>query len=550
MAANFAANFSGSNYLSVANYTGNPTAFSVSCWVKLAATQLSRIFFSNYNNSSGLGWAPGISDSTNNKVKFYYGSGTLFQTGTLTNGTWAFLTFTHDGTTAKIYLNGATTPDATAIAAISYSGTAANNYIGCLQGVNQMLNGALAAVGYWSKALTGAEHATLYNSGLGLMFADLTGSLLTSLGSYHDFSAPLDLGLDLTANAHNFTNTASVAQVAGPSPLTAVDRQRRPRPVRFKLQALWRRTLLSGYVLAERGGLAVDLMQAHPGTLGGGATRTIGRFGSQVQVVDNGATGSYVDLGTMPSLLGIAEFTICILAALDTATDAPAAVGVRNLWTASRSGTSIDQSSIYYNAASGSLQFRPRYGNYTPLTALAPPLNQLTLITGRITATGAQSLWLDAVKVGEQTLASWLYAGDITPTLQLGASAINGENTNWSGPIVAAYLWGRALSDAEVVALASDPFAPVRVLESNVGWMTTLINVTTKARVSQVGVLSVMQGTPKDRVSQVGVLSVVQGTPKDRVSQVGILVVHTISSFAVEPIISYIKRRRRKIDNL
>lgn len=218
MPAYCAANFNGNNYLSVANYTGNPAAMSVSCWVQLNITQGSRVFFGDFlPGGTNKGWVVGISDSTSNKIKFYLGANTLSQAGTLTVGAWTHAAFTYDGTTAKIYLNGNTTPDASLTSALAYGTVPANNYIGTLDGTNQRLNGRLAAVGYWSKALSTAEVASLYNSGNGLAFADLSGSLLTSLGSYHDFADPSNLGLDSTANGRNFANTGSVAQVDGPA---------------------------------------------------------------------------------------------------------------------------------------------------------------------------------------------------------------------------------------------------------------------------------------------------------------------------------------------
>ncbi len=216
MPAAWAGSFSGSNYLSRSQYVGNAAAFSVACWVNLNTNQLSRIFFSNFNNSSGKGWANGISDSTNNKLKLYDGTGTLFQTGALTAGVWTFVLHTHDGTTGKVYLNGNTTADATVTEAITYSGTPVTNYIGCLQGVNQMLNGLLSGVAPYSRALTGAEGAALYNGGAGMNFADLSGSLLTSLQSYHDFSDASDLGADSSGGGHGFINNGAVTRAAGP----------------------------------------------------------------------------------------------------------------------------------------------------------------------------------------------------------------------------------------------------------------------------------------------------------------------------------------------
>lgn len=221
MSAQYAASFTGSNsYLSITNYTGNPTAFSVSCWANLNANQVSRCFFSDYNTSSGNGWVVGISDSTNNKLKFYLGSNTLSSNTILSNSTWYHLVFVYDGSKAYIYINGSSTPDSSLTSSISYGSTPASNWMGTLQGTSQLLNGSLAAMGYWSKALSTAEISTLYNTGKGLSFADLSGTLLTSLGSYHDFKNSSNLGLDSSSNSRNYTNT-NVSRIGGPDAASA-----------------------------------------------------------------------------------------------------------------------------------------------------------------------------------------------------------------------------------------------------------------------------------------------------------------------------------------
>jgi hypothetical protein len=218
MSAEFAASFNGSsNYLVAPNYTGNPTVFSVGMWVYLNTTQDQVVFFSNYQTTGSFGWAPGISDTLNNQLKFYLGSATLASGTVLTNATWYYVVFTYDGTTAKIWLNGSSTPDCSLTSALSYGSVPTSNYLGRLEGVSpQYLNGLLAAVGFWTKALSTAEMASLYNAGKGRAFADLSGTLLTGLVSYQDFTSSGNLGLDQSGNGNDYTNTGTVTQVPGP----------------------------------------------------------------------------------------------------------------------------------------------------------------------------------------------------------------------------------------------------------------------------------------------------------------------------------------------
>lgn len=196
MSVQTAALFNGSNsHLAITNISGNQTTFSVSVWFQLATSQTAKTFFSNLL-STPKGWSVGISDSSANQLKFYLVSGTVTSATVLTSGVWYHAIFTYDGTTAKIYLNGNTTPNASSALATQYTTLPVNNYVGSSDGTTQFLNGKMAALGYWNKALSTAEVTSLYNSGSGLAFADLSGSLLTSLLSYLDFLDPNALGTD------------------------------------------------------------------------------------------------------------------------------------------------------------------------------------------------------------------------------------------------------------------------------------------------------------------------------------------------------------------
>ncbi len=218
MSAPWAASFTGSSsYLSITNFTGNPSAFSFSSWVNLGTSQNTTIWFSNFNSGSGQGFALGTRVTPNNQLRFYLGSSTLESGNTLTPGTWYYVTFTHDGTTANIYMDGNPTPVATTNTAVSYGSVPATNVMGALiVPSTQAFNGSLAQPGFWNKALSTTEIASLYNSGFGLMFAQLSGSLLTSLMNYLDFANSGNLGLDSSAAANNWTNTG-VTQVVGPA---------------------------------------------------------------------------------------------------------------------------------------------------------------------------------------------------------------------------------------------------------------------------------------------------------------------------------------------
>ncbi len=462
MSLNYAASFSGSNTLNITNYTGNAAAFSVSCWVRLNATQDTRVFVSNYQATGSKGWAVGIRDGVSNQLKFYLGSNTLYQTGTITPLLWTHAIFTWDGTTAKIYLNGNTTPSNTLTSGVSYGTVPTNNYIGSLDGSLQRTNGRLAGVGIWSKALSTAEVTSLYNAGLGLAGSELSGSLLTSLVSYHDFINSGSLGTDSSGNSHTYTNTGTVVQAYGPSiPLGTLGVQAKPgAPV---LQSAWSSNMLAAYNLGEGTSTAADLSgNAHTGTLTGSCTWSGGSYGNHLALADNGTTGSYLALGNLASLSGATAYTFSALCQLNTATDSPRAGNLRVLIGTSRAAGGAPQSAIWFNAAQNTIHFNARYTNFPDLIVPAPPLNTWVLITGRVTS-NVQSLWYNGTKADEQAVASYAYASDLTPVGALGDIYAQQAGNNWSGPIAMGMFSTVGRTDAEIAALTVDPFVWDRI---------------------------------------------------------------------------------------
>ncbi len=452
----FSANFSGSNYLSVANFTGNPAAFSVSCWVYLNTSQTSRIFLSNYNGSSN--WAPGISDGSTNQIKFFLGGGnTLTSPTVLSNNTWYHAIFTHDGTTAKIYLNGNTTPNASTVTALGYGAVATNNFIGSLDGSSQKLNGALAALGYWSKALSTAEVTSLYNSGAGLTFADLSGTLLTSLGAYYDF--PLaNVGLDSSAGAHTMGNTGAVLwSPSGPSGCLVEQPSPYRLPGRIALNSGWPNRMLNALVPGQDSGNIVGVRDIYaqriqPWTFANAQVampRTIGPWGPEVSNAHSpGSGGPYLG----QPLSGSTQFTFSSLCLADAFND------LGGLW---MEETSTANLRICLSGTAGNMIFQVGSdGAFTNLTAVMP-LNKYVLVTCRLAPGGVRSIWMGGYKVAERTDAGIAYGTGSTVGMSWGGS-YNLSNRSWSGRLTCGYAWSRSLADDEIVALASDPFAPVR----------------------------------------------------------------------------------------
>jgi len=160
--------------------------FSVSMWVKVDSTATSQTFISNdINNNAPRGVQ--MSVLAGGTVRIYDGSSVTATTDTITAGTYYFLTWTHSGSTAKIYINGVEKASASSSIAAD---VLKNLVIGSRGGTTTFFNGDLDEVGIWNRALTSSEIKQLYNSSNGLAYPlinDLTrwlsvpeGTLLTN----------------------------------------------------------------------------------------------------------------------------------------------------------------------------------------------------------------------------------------------------------------------------------------------------------------------------------------------------------------------------------
>jgi hypothetical protein len=147
-----------------ANFVGQPTAFTVNHFIYLEASQSQRTIFSNYEFPSNSGWVTGISDSTNNVLKFYLGSATLFSSTTLSNQVWYNVAITYDSGNPKIYINGVL--DASSSNTINYvAGNTLNNEIGRLSGLAfQYFYGSIGIAMYYNRALSATEITQNFNA--------------------------------------------------------------------------------------------------------------------------------------------------------------------------------------------------------------------------------------------------------------------------------------------------------------------------------------------------------------------------------------------------
>ena len=173
------------------NASLNVSKITVAAWVNVSANQVSRIFVDNYTQPGGVtrGWGLGISDTVNNKIKWFTSTDTgvknsLESNAILANNTWYYVVGTFDGSIKKLYINGVLDTSITWNQAIGYTSTVSS--IGYLRDPGgQYFNGIIDEVKIYDRVLSGAEIATEYSSqvaylrlddGAGTSASDSTGN--------------------------------------------------------------------------------------------------------------------------------------------------------------------------------------------------------------------------------------------------------------------------------------------------------------------------------------------------------------------------------------
>jgi hypothetical protein len=160
--------------------------FSVCAWVNVGSTN-DNIIVGKDTNTGNRGWVFRI--DSNNKVSIETNGGEAAVGATaLTNGVWAFVCATSDGTNQIVYLNGSsdgtgsravlTNADTIAIGRRNYP--SAEGYF----------DGLIDEVAIWSRALTSDEVTSLYNSGDGITYPFSVSSTFTA-------SSPISLSFTI-----------------------------------------------------------------------------------------------------------------------------------------------------------------------------------------------------------------------------------------------------------------------------------------------------------------------------------------------------------------
>ncbi len=234
-------------------------------------------------------------------------------------------------------------------------------------------------------------------------------------------------------------------------------------------------------------------------------------------------------------LTGATELTISTLCMLNTLVGGDNSL--RHLWCEDTVSDFHANGRVFvYNVAPAVMAFQVGTDSaFANLTCDPPPLNVPVLVTCRLTSAGVRSIWYGSCKVAERTDAGIAWgSGGIAGGAQgltLGNGSLGGSSAgrNWSGTVSAAYVWGRALSDKEIVALATDPFAPVRPINTR-AWLPALFP-TVFLRVTQEPVRTLILPTDaRLRVTQEAMRTLILPTDaRLRLSQMGLRVLRLSS---------------------
>lgn len=187
------------------NGTGNPGIFgsqpavSINYWVKAGAAE-GPGFLQDYCNgdvgwctSGTFLWSSRFHSTNEHQVLFgTAGFGDWWDPNFASNAVaaWEMVTWTYDGSTMKIYVNGTYRSNSTSFSGNTRAGDETNFSAGRVHQNDDSYNywaGQLDEIGVWRRALTASEVSTLWNGGAGMSYDDMsTNFTITATNIYGD----------------------------------------------------------------------------------------------------------------------------------------------------------------------------------------------------------------------------------------------------------------------------------------------------------------------------------------------------------------------------
>lgn len=224
------ADFDGADYLSVADHADfsiGANSLTIVAWVKvdtLATIQAIVCKYANatnkeyslYINTDGAPTFQGSSDGAESESNSFTTPGLG---GTVTVGTWYHIVGRYNYSTGHVHVfaNAVPAPNTSILSGGIYDGTSpvelgrGRRSVSGVTSAPFFLDGNLASVGIWKRALSDSEITTIYSQGRRIAYSDLTSSQKTGLSAWWDLSEASGTRQDSTANNHDLTDNNSVS---------------------------------------------------------------------------------------------------------------------------------------------------------------------------------------------------------------------------------------------------------------------------------------------------------------------------------------------------
>lgn len=158
--------------------------FTVAFWAKIANASTWR-FCLGQTLTDGTDEWEFRAQQTTGVMNFHYedsltaGSISIFGATNICDNAWHFIVGLRSGTAVQLYVDDMTTTDGSATDSTPYTISNSKEFTMGAAGFSApyifWLSGQMDSVGLWTRALSQAERETLYNSGSGVAYSDLTG---------------------------------------------------------------------------------------------------------------------------------------------------------------------------------------------------------------------------------------------------------------------------------------------------------------------------------------------------------------------------------------
>lgn len=219
--AKLASNFDKTNteYLSSSSASLNPTGntdFSIGFWVKKTDTMTQSIVSKWGNSSNKRQWLfRFVLDSYQFLISADGVNFTLLDGDSITATDWNFVVFVHDSVNdeIKISTNGGTFTTTAHSTGVYNAPSPVDFWVGRDES-GQWFDGSIDGLFFYNKALNQSECTSLYNSGNGTAYEDLSASQLTNLTSYWSMNELSGNRIDETGT-NTLTDNNTVGSILG-----------------------------------------------------------------------------------------------------------------------------------------------------------------------------------------------------------------------------------------------------------------------------------------------------------------------------------------------